>query len=257
VIFDFDDAVMFREQKYERPLTGRNFAKFCRTMSICAAASAGNRFLGSFAEACDVKTSILPTSIDLTRYRVKEPATMADGLTIGWIGLSDGFRYLRHIQPALKQLAEKFPGLRLKVVSDKPLEIEGVSVQNEPWRIETEQENLQSFDVGIMPLWDSVWTRGKCGYKILQYMAVGTPVIASDVGVNGEIISPGENGFLARNQDDWVRSIGGLLQNSEQRRAFGLCGRQLVEKRFSLDLYTRRYVELFREVASSSGLTTS
>jgi glycosyltransferase involved in cell wall biosynthesis len=255
VIFDFDDAVMFREQKYEKPLTGRDFEKFRRTMNICSAAAAGNSFLGSFAEACGVKATILPTSIDLTRYHLKEPQGASNGLTIGWVGLSDGLRYLRHIQPALRRLSEKFPGLRLKVVSDKPLELDGVRIQNEPWRIETEQEQLKSFDVGIMPLWDSVWTRGKCGYKILQYMAVGTAVVASDVGVNGEIISSGQNGFLARTENDWVTSIGALLEDSERRRAFGMRGRELIEQQFSLDRYAARYAELFREVANSHSLT--
>jgi len=255
VIFDFDDAVMFREQKYEQPLTSRNFEKFRRTMSVCAAAAAGNSFLGSFAEACGVKATILPTSIDLAKYRVKEQ-NATDGLTIGWVGLSDGLRYLRHIQPALRRLSEKFPGARLKVVSDKPLELDGVRIQNESWRMDTEQEQLRSFDVGIMPLWDSVWTRGKCGYKILQYMAAGTAVVASDVGVNGEIISSGQNGFLARTEDDWVSSIGTLLENSTQRQAFGMRGRELIEQKFSLDRYAARYAELFREVAGSPGLTT-
>jgi glycosyltransferase involved in cell wall biosynthesis len=254
VIFDFDDAVMFREQKYEKPLTGRNFEKFRRTMAMCSTAVAGNSFLSSFAEACGVKTTILPTSIDLTRYRVKEQEA-TDGLTIGWVGLSDGLRYLRHIQPVFRRLSEKFPGLRLKVISDKPLELDGVRIQNETWRMETEQEHLRSFDIGIMPLWDSVWTRGKCGYKILQYMAVGTAVVASDVGVNGEIISSGQNGFLARTEDDWVSSIGTLLENSAQRRAFGMRGRELIEQKFSLDRYAARYAELFREVANSRSLT--
>ncbi len=254
VIFDFDDAVMFREQKYEKPLTGRNFEKFRRTMTVCSAAAAGNSFLGSLAEACGVKATILPTSIDLGKYRVKEEKA-TDGLTIGWVGLSDGLRYLRHIQPALRRLSEKFPGVRLKVVSDKPLELDGVRIQNELWRMETEQEHLRSFDVGIMPLWDSVWTRGKCGYKILQYMAVGTAVVASDVGVNGEIISSGQNGFLARTEDDWFSSIGTLLENSAQRYAFGMRGRELIEQKFSLDRYAARYAELFREVANSRSLT--
>jgi glycosyltransferase involved in cell wall biosynthesis len=255
IIFDFDDAVMFREQKYEKPLTGRNFEKFRRTLAICSAAAAGNSFLDSFAEGCGVRAVILPTSIDLTKYQVKESQSASDGLTIGWVGLSDGLRYLRHIQPALRRLSEKFPGFRLKVVSDKPLELDGVRIQNEPWRMDTEQEQLRSFDIGIMPLWDSVWTRGKCGYKILQYMAVGTAVVASDVGVNGEIISSGENGFVARTENDWVASIATLVENSDQRRAFGMRGRKVVEERFSLERYAARYAELFREVADSSRLT--
>jgi len=147
--------------------------------------------------------------------------------------------------------------LRLKVISDKPLQLEDVVVENEPWRLETEQANLSSFDVGIMPLWDSLWTRGKCGYKILQYMGVGTAVVASDVGVNNEIISSGENGFLARTENDWVDAIGSLIENAEQRRNFGLRGRQLVEHRYSLEEFTQSYVRLLREVAQNTAVDSA
>src|SRR5260370_7158627 len=146
-----------------------------------------------------------------------------------------------------------FPGLKLKVVSDKPLQLDRVHVENDPWRVETEQTNLASFGIGIMPLWDSVWTRGKCGYKILQYMGVGTAVVASDVGVNNEIISHGENGFLARTQDDWVEALSTLIQNAEQRRSFGLRGRELIEKRYSLETFAQGYAKLLREVARIPG----
>jgi glycosyltransferase involved in cell wall biosynthesis len=248
IIFDFDDAVMFREQKHRRPLGGKNFRKFLRTVKTCSAVVAGNEFLAGFARACGRRTIVLPTSIDLTRYKLKTPRDGL-GLTIGWLGLSDGLPYLRHIQPALKRLSQKFPGLKLKVISDKPLNLEGVVVENAPWRIDTEQAHLSSFDIGIMPLWDSVWTRGKCGYKILQYMGVGTAVVASDVGVNSEIIRSGENGFLARTEEDWVQSLGSLIENAEQRRTFGLRGRKLVEEKYSLESFTQGYVKLLREVA--------
>jgi glycosyltransferase involved in cell wall biosynthesis len=251
IIFDFDDAVMFREQKHRRPLGGKNFRKFLRTVNHCQAVVAGNDFLACFAQACGRRTVVLPTSIDLRKYQVK-PASTGPGLTIGWLGLSDGLPYLRHIQPALKRLTQRFPELRLKVVSDKPLHLDGVVVENDPWRIETEQANLSSFDIGIMPLWDSVWTRGKCGYKILQYMGVGTAVVASDVGVNSEIITPGENGYLARSEEDWVRTLGSLIENAAQRNDFGRRGRQLVEQRYSLDTFTQGYVKLLREVAHHS-----
>src|SRR2546430_14807399 len=183
IIFDFDDAVMFREQKHRRPLRGKDFKKFLRTVRHCAAVVAGNDFLAGFAEASGCRAIILPTSIDLRRYHLKENFA-GSGLTIGWVGLSDGLPYLRHIQPALQRLSEMFPGLKLKVVSDKPLQLDRVHVENDPWQLETEQTNLAGFDLGIMPLWESAWTRGKCGYKILQYMGVGTAVVASDVGVN-------------------------------------------------------------------------
>jgi glycosyltransferase involved in cell wall biosynthesis len=252
IIFDFDDAVMFREQKHRRPLRGKNFKKFLRTLSHCAAVVAGNDFLACFAEASGQRAIILPTSIDLRRYHLKQHSGDR-GLVVGWLGLSDGLPYLRHIQPALQQLSARFPGLKLKVICDKPLQLDGVVVENESWRLETEQANLVSFDIGIMPLWDSVWTRGKCGYKILQYMGVGTAVVASDVGVNSQIITHGENGFLARTQDDWVKTISSLIENAEQRRTFGIRGRELIEKRYSLEGFTRGYVKLLREVAHVPG----
>ncbi len=251
IVFDFDDAVMFREQKHRRPLAGKNFRKFLRTLRHCEAAVAGNDFLACLARACGTRTIVLPTSIDVAKYKLKQYGDGL-GLTIGWLGLSDGLPYLRHIQPALRQLSQTFPGLRLKVISDKPLHLDGVTVDNDIWKLETEQGHLSSFDVGIMPLWDSVWTRGKCGYKILQYMGVGTPVVASDVGVNSEIIRHGANGFLARTHEDWVNTLGRLIENAQLRREFGLRGRELVEQRYSLESFTQGYVKLMREVARTS-----
>ncbi|HXX43005.1 MAG TPA: glycosyltransferase family 4 protein [Chthoniobacterales bacterium] len=248
IIFDFDDALMFREQKFARPLRVEEFEKFARTMRHCAAAVAGNDFLGSFAEACGVKTIVLPTPIDLTKYRLKESSNEIGG-TVGWLGLSDGLPYVRQIQPALRRLSDRFANFKLKIISDKSLKLDGVRIDNELWRAETEQENLASFDVGIMPLSDSVWARGKCGYKILQYMGVGTAVVASDVGFNNQIITSGENGFLARSEDEWVRSIATLFEQPDLRRSMGRRGRDLVEQKYSLDHFAKVYIDLLREVA--------
>jgi glycosyltransferase involved in cell wall biosynthesis len=248
IIFDFDDAIMFREQKYGHPLRNEDFQKFVRTLKHCATAVAGNDFLAAFARACGLRTVVLPTPIDLANYQLRKQADHP-GIIIGWLGLSDGLPYLRHIQSALRRLNQRFSSMKLKVVSDKPLQLEGVAIENETWRAETEQSNLSSFDIGIMPLWDSVWARGKCGYKILQYMGVGRPVVASDVGVNNQIIRHGENGFLARTEEDWVNSIATLIENATLRRDFGLRGRELIEKEYSLEHFAKRYVDLLREVA--------
>jgi glycosyltransferase involved in cell wall biosynthesis len=250
IVFDFDDAVMFREQKHRRPLNGKNFRKFLRTAEHCSAIVAGNDFLACFGQAAGRQTVVLPTSIDIAKYRLKQNSEGL-GLTVGWLGLSDGLPYLRHIQPALERLTQRFPGLRLKVISDKPLQLGDVVVENEPWRLETEQANLASFDIGIMPLWDSLWTRGKCGYKILQYMGAGVPVVASDVGVNNQIIRCGENGYLARSENEWVEAIGSLVENAELRRDFGFRGRQLVEDHYSLEKFTEGYVRLLREIVQN------
>jgi glycosyltransferase involved in cell wall biosynthesis len=248
IIFDYDDAVMFRNQKYGKPIALKDFERFLRTMEHCAAVAAGNRFLARFAEACGRPATMLPTAVDISKYQIRqEDAT--NRLTIGWLGLSDGFVYLRHIQPALKQLTDRFPGFILRVISDRPLQLDGVTVQNEQWQLEKEQANLSSFSIGIMPLTDTLWTRGKCGYKILQYMAAGIPVVASAVGANNDIITHGENGFLAGTSDDWVRSIGTLAEEAVLRRKFAIRGRALVESKYSLDQFAKGYIKLMREVA--------
>ena len=233
IIFDYDDAVMFREQKYARPIRVREFEKFVRTIDRCAAVVAGNNFLGRLAEACGKPTTILPTPVDVAKYAVRD--SEPNELTIGWVGLSDGFVYLRHIQPALQELARLFPGLKLRVISDKPLQLDGVTVENVEWQLEREQANLSSFTIGIMPLTDTLWTRGKCGYKILQYMAAGIPSVSSAVGANVDIVTDGENGFLARKTEEWVRLIATLADDPVLRKKFALKGRQLVENRYSLD----------------------
>lgn len=251
IVFDFDDAVMFREEKYGRPLRARTFGKFLRTIARCRAVVAGNEFLRGFAEGGDRHVVTAPTPVDLSQYRVKEHAE-GPGLVIGWLGLSDGFRYVRQIQPALQDITKLYPNVRWKVISDKPLDLEGVTVENQAWSLEGQQASLESLDIGIMPLVDSVWTRGKCSYKILQYMAAGLPVVASPVGMNREVIAEGENGLLANSHADWVECLRRLIEDAALRRAFGQRGRQLVEESFSLERFGRTYIELLRKVASEA-----
>jgi glycosyltransferase involved in cell wall biosynthesis len=250
IIFDYDDAVMFREQKYGRPIRLREFEKFVRTLEHCRAVVAGNAFLARFAEACGKPAIVLPTPVDVTKYieRNSEP----DSLTIGWIGLSDGFGYLHVLHPALRKLADSFPRMKLRVISDKPFRLEGLTVENEQWQLDTEQANLSSFSIGIMPLSDTLWARGKCGYKILQYMAARVPVVASAIGANRDIISHGDNGFLAGTTDDWVRGISTLAADAVLRRKFAMNGRNLVENRYSLHRFADDYIKLMREVVSSA-----
>ena len=245
LIVDFDDAVMFREEKYSRPLRARTFAKFLRTIERCSAVVAGNDFLRAFAEGNGRLVVTLPTPVDVAHYRRKEHRAGPE-VVIGWLGLSDGFRYLQHIESALQTLMTRYPTLRLKVVSDRPLELTGVSVENESWSLEGEQAALASFDIGIMPLRDSVWARGKCSYKILQYMAAGLPVVASPVGMNRDVIESGANGFLAATEADWIGCLSRLIDDVEMRSSFGARGRELVERSYSRESFTRTYVDLLQ-----------
>jgi glycosyltransferase involved in cell wall biosynthesis len=253
LVFDYDDAVMFHELEHHQPLSGKNFRKFLRTLKYCRAVVAGNSFLADFARPnCD-RVYILPTPIDTARYRVIETGSSpAHRLTVGWIGTPGGFFYLKAIAPAFQALAARYPEMELKIISSEPLELLGVRTTFKRWRLEEEIEDLLSLDIGIMPLSDSLWARGKCGYKILQYMGVGVPVVASPVGVNGEYIRPGENGFLAATLEDWTQCLDTLIQNPAQRRALGLAGRQMVEQRFSLEKYGAAYSDIIQSLVESS-----
>lgn len=248
IVFDFDDAVMFHEQEHRQPLTGKPFLKFVRTINHCAAAVAGNRFLAAFAEANCPRVYVLPTPIDVDRYRLKEDGRPADTVTIGWFGAGGNLHFVRDLAGVFQRLAKECPTARFKIVSNRSIEIPGVQMLFEPWSLEGEIAALQSFDIGIMPLRDSVWARGKCGFKILQYMGVGVPAVASPVGINTEFIQPGVTGFLASGESEWIEHLRFLIDHPEKRREMGRNGRALIEARYSKTRFAERYVEIMREV---------
>ncbi len=250
IVFDLDDAVMFHELEHRKPLTGKPFVKFVRTINHCAAVVAGNRFLASFAEPNCSRVYVLPTPVDLNRYRLKDDSRPDDTVTAGWIGVGGNLHYLLDLAGVFQRLAKEYPALRLKVVSNRSIEIPGVDIIYEPWSLEGEISALQSFDIGVMPLRDSVWARGKCGYKILQYMGVGVPAVASPVGINTEFIQHGVTGFLATRPDEWTEALRSLIEHSELRREMGLRGRKRVEEQYSKALFASRYVEILRETAN-------
>jgi glycosyltransferase involved in cell wall biosynthesis len=248
IIFDFDDAVMFHELEHRRPLTGKHVPKFLATVDHCAAVVAGNAFLASFATPNCPRVYVLPTSIDTERYRPRGDAGHGDAVTIGWVGLGGNLYYLAELAPVLQRLAKDYPALRLKIISNRFIEIPGVPIVNEPWSLEGEVAALQSVDIGVMPLHDSLWARGKCGYKILQYMGVGVPAVASPVGINTEFIQPGVTGFLASGESEWIEHLRFLIDHPAERREMGRRGRALIEARYSKTRFAERYVEIMREV---------
>lgn len=248
IIFDMDDAVMLHELEHHKPLTGKNLIKFIRTVNHCAAVVAGNRFLAAFAEPNCKHVYELPTPIDTRRYLLKDYSTPADKVIIGWVGVRGNLHYLKRLEAVFQKLCAEFPNLYLKVVSNDFIDMDGVRVIKEKWALDTEIESLRSFDIGIMPLDDTLWARGKCGYKILQYMGVGVPAVASPVGINSEFIRHGESGFLAASPKDWYQALRNLVADSQTRQVFGLKGRELVEQYYSQDYFSAQYLKVFQEV---------
>lgn len=251
-IVDYDDAIF---HNYDlsgsgliRKLLGR---KIDTVMAQATCVVAGNQYLAERARESGAKrVEIIPTVVDHTRYF--QAARTGDGqLVIGWIGSPSTQRYVVDIQDALRSVCDK-TGARLMLVGATDAvvdQLSGIPVEILPWGEESEAENIAQMDVGIMPLVDGPWEKGKCGYKLIQYMASGVPVVASPVSVNVEIVDGYGCGRLAESKHEWTESLLELLSDYEVRKAFGLAGREAVEKRYSL----QTQAPILADILKSSG----
>lgn len=248
LIFDVDDAVMFHELERGQSLTGRFFQRFCASARASRHVVAGNGFIAEYARAAQPDGEdgviVLPTPIDADALTAPPPGGSQHAPVVGWIGTKGNLRQLLSIATALRDVAAVVPGLRLRLVADATIDIPGIAVESKTWRAEEELADLHGFDIGIMPLEDDLWNRGKGGYKLLQYMAAGLPAIASPVGINNEIIRDGENGYLADNVDVWRERLRQLAQDAALRHRIGQAARATVETQFSRSHYLDRYCQL-------------
>jgi glycosyltransferase involved in cell wall biosynthesis len=191
----------------------------------------GNSYLAEYARTFNPNVTVVPTTIDTDAYRVcpvRETATPV----IGWTGSYSTLQHLDLLRPMLCELAER-EQFRVRLIGPFKYKLEGVEVEVVPWSSQTEAQDLSVVDIGLMPLPDDPWSQGKCGCKALQYMGLGIPAVCSPVGMNVDLISDGENGFLANGAEEWIAKLTLLLRSWRLRRKLGLAGRKTVEKRFS------------------------
>jgi len=236
IIFDFDDAILYRDRErkgYESLWRKVQFRRIIRAADIVIA---GNSFLAGLAREVDADkdVQVLPTAIDVNRYPCKE-SFREDKVLLGWIGSRSTLPYLNYIRPALEEVGLSRKGISLKVVADAEFQLRTLQVENRRWSERSEVEEILSFDIGLAPLPDNPWTRGKCGLKVLQYQAAGLPVICSPVGANREMVEDGRSGVWADDQDGWVKAILKLSAESDLRRKMGRAGRLNVENRYSVE----------------------
>lgn len=248
LVFDFDDAIMYRSSRWAQPGSSTRMAKFGRIVESCDLILAGNSFLKEEALkfTSEDRVSVIPTVVDLTHYPMRGQGGPTEELTIGWIGSAGTIHYVEKILPALEEVARHFPRVCLKIVCDRFVESPFIRIINKPWEEAQEVRDLQSFDIGIMPLTDDLWARGKCALKIVQYLAVGVPVVCSPVGMNRDIVRDGVNGFWTTTRREWVDRLGLLIEDPELRKQMGLAGRKIVEERYSLQVVGERLIELFK-----------
>jgi glycosyltransferase involved in cell wall biosynthesis len=245
-VVDYDDAwfVFYRDRLFLRD-------KLDRLMARAAAVTVGNATLAGYARRCASRVEILPTTVDTRAYTPRTEVTSAEPLVIGWMGSASTAPQLKQIEPALQMLTKEHKfvlrcigaGQGLTLSRDLPLETRS-------WSQQTEVTEIQHFDIGINPLADDPFNRGKCGYKLIQYMACGIPVVASPVGANSDIVQDGIHGFLATTSDEWVEALHRLMIDPELRQKLGKAGRQQIEKKYSLQTVLPRMISLYRELVS-------
>ena len=255
MVSDFDDAVFHRYDMHRlkpvRTLLGR---KFAHVMQNSACVFAGNAYLADYAGAAGAAAiEIVPTVVDVEHYQVKAKRHKGAEPVIGWIGTPSTWREcVEPFLPVFRRAAQT-SGARIHAVGARMISGEEAGIHFLPWSEEGEIEQINAMDIGVMPLPDTPWMRGKCGYKLIQYMACGLPVIASPVGVNAEIVEHGVHGFLAETPGDWSRALETLISNPELRLQMGKAGRKRVEERYSLQVYGQRVAALLSEIATRGG----
>lgn len=236
-VVDYDDAVFHNYDLAKNPLVRRLLGgKIDALMRSASGVIAGNHYLAARARAAGAaRVAVIPTVVDHSRYQPRVMAPTAHP-TIGWIGSPSTQKYLLDIREALQQVCRHHDAHLLLVGATTEILscLTGIEVQLEPWSEDSEAALIRRMDIGIMPLPDGPWERGKCGYKLIQYMACGVPVVASPTGANREIVQHSGAGLLAGSSEEWSDALSWLLTSASERERMGRAGRQAVENRYSL-----------------------
>lgn len=251
IIFDFDDAIWV---SYRSPTNSpaHLLKSFGKVGSICRLSThvmAGNDHLAEFARRHNPHVTVVPTTIDTDTYLPAGPARPRASVPIfGWTGSHSTVQHLDGLAPTLIKLRQRIP-FHLHVLGTSSYRLADVEVEARPWNADAEVPDIRRFDVGLMPLPNDEWAKGKCGLKLLQCMALEIPTVASPVGVNTEIIEHGVNGFLAANEGEWLHCLTRLASDAELRRRIGQAGRLTVLERYSAKVWAPRVKEILLRAA--------
>ncbi|WP_375264222.1 glycosyltransferase family 4 protein [Palleronia sp.] len=251
IVTDYDDAVFHRYDQHQLSAVRRLLGnKIASVMHGSDTVLAGNAYLAEYAKRAGATwIELVPTVVDTDIYTVLSPQSRSSSVSLGWIGTPGTWREcMVPFLPPLKELiGEK--EVKFIAVGAGQDALESCNFDIRPWFESTEISNIQEMDIGIMPLPDMPWMQGKCGYKLIQYMACGLPVVASPVGVNSEIVEHGVNGFLARTEREWTEALKALIGDPELRRRLGAEGRKKIESWYSLQVQGPRVAGILREAA--------
>jgi len=252
MVYDFNDAVMYRNNNASSPYSATREKSYARTVKAADHVIAGNAFLRDQARHYAEQVTVIPTAIDIKRYTPKH-YTKRTKVTIGWIGSSSTLPYVEHLKGVFNELGKRYKHLELKIIGDRFFDCDTIPVIKKMWSAKEEIADLQSLDIGVMPLSDDLWSRGKCGLKILQYYGVGVPTVCTPVGVNRDVVQDGINGFWAMNHEEWMEKISRLVEDSCLRQEMGMRGRELIERSFSVHACGPQLYNIIEKVARRGG----
>jgi glycosyltransferase involved in cell wall biosynthesis len=248
IIYDFDDAVMFKNSLAENPYSTRRRLSFKRMLRYTDLVIAGNEFLKEEAEKYHGRVRVLPTPVDAERYRPKAYPGGAV-VNIGWIGDHGSIHYMESYKDVWEEVGERFENVMLTIICDTFIETGRIRLNKVRWNLEREIDDLHSLDIGVMPLFDDLWSRGKCGFKIIQYLGVGVPAICTPVGINRDVVVDGVSGFWAVSRREWVEKLSTLIGDAGMRERMGKAGRRKIMEGYTVQACAPRLIEWIRETA--------
>lgn len=249
IVYDFDDAIWVNDvsnanEKYSWLKFSnkiKNIISYSNTVIV------GNEYLANYALENNQNVKIFPTTIDTTLYNPIQKSH-TDKIVIGWSGSVTTNKHFETLNEVLLKITHKYPHVEIAMISSAPLEKQSFKIKFIKWSHQSEITDLSQIDIGIMPLPNDEWAKGKCGLKGLQYMAMEIPTIMSPIGVNTEIIRDGENGFLAQSDEEWLTKLEQLILSEELRKKLGKAGRKTVVEKYSVDANKMNYLNLFRNL---------
>lgn len=255
LVFDFDDAIWHYDVSPANRHLGwlKSPAKTARIIKMSHHIIAGNNYLADYARQYNANVTVIPTTIDTERHK---PLLLRDlnpdRICIGWTGSHTTVRHFRLAEPVLAKMKSKYGDkVWFKLIGDAAYKNDALDLKGTAWSLSREVEDLRDLTIGIMPLPDDEWSKGKCGFKGLQYMAMSVPPVMSPVGVNTEIVNDGVNGFLASTEEEWVDRLSLLAESPELRVKMGEAARQTVISRYSVESQKPVYLRLFNDLISS------
>jgi glycosyltransferase involved in cell wall biosynthesis len=252
IIYDFDDAVMYRNSKAKDPISQTRRRRFVQMITASDFVIVGNEFLKREVLPFNAHVEVIPTPIDQDRYLMRDYSIQKGKVTIGWIGDHGSIHYLEKMKPIFERLVRRHPHVELKIVCDTFFDCGKMKVVKKQWSSEEEVSDLQSFDIGLMPLVDDPWSWGKCGLKIIQYQGVGLPVVCTPVGINRDLVEDGANGFYAMTPEEWEVKLSLLIEDSLLRERMGREGRKRVLEKYTLQACAPRLLSILNRMTERS-----